>query len=194
MRAVCQLLTPHFFFSLIYTFSRGFFFPAFLYLVAPCGSDSEEDEGSTSCSVPRLQRCLRFGDRPGIRNTSVCAEATPRVHEAGLDPWLSLSCCCARHQRPRQLAFTLIGAGVGQSTAQPRGAAPGSPGALVTFPGRTLAPGPLGRSPAEDTQVCIYMILMKGAVLILRQFRSCRKYFFNVRFIDKSILKIAIQK
>lgn len=36
--------------------------------------------------------------------------ATPGVPEAGLIPWLCLSCCCAHYQRPRQLAFGLTGA------------------------------------------------------------------------------------
>lgn len=90
--------------------------------------------------------------------------ATPRVPEAGLDPWLCLFCFCTHCQRPRQLAFGLIGAGEGQSTAQPGGAARGSPGALVSFPGRTLAPRPLGSSRAEEAPVFIYVLaLKKGA-------------------------------
>ncbi|KAB1264766.1 hypothetical protein Cadr_000019618 [Camelus dromedarius] len=44
------------------------------YLVAPCGSDSE-DEGPASHSVIGRQRCLRFWDRLSIRKiSSVCKQ------------------------------------------------------------------------------------------------------------------------
>lgn len=66
----------------------------------------------------------------------------------------------------------------GQSRAQPKGAARCLSGAWVTFPGRTLAPGPLCFS-AEDAQVCIYLLLVKRVVLIVGQFSSCRRYFLK---------------
>lgn len=105
------------------------------------------------------------------KNLQCMRGATPRVPGAGLDPWLCLSYYCTHHQLPRELAFGLFGAGEraeGQSRAQPRDAAPGPSGALVTFPGRTLAPGPLGP------------FLCGGCTRehdIVRQFRSCRMYF-----------------
>lgn len=67
----------------------------------------------------------------------------------------------AAHTMPRQLAFSLLGAGEGQRRLQPRDAAPGPSGAPVTFPERALAPVPRGRSSAEGAQLYLYTLLMK---------------------------------
>lgn len=135
-----------FLFLFVLYFSQIFVF----YLVAPSGSNSEEDEGSASYRVPGRQPCLCFRDKPSIRKGLRCRRAaTPGV------PWSWLG-SLALSVLPLHPLSTAEAAGTrphwcweGQSTAQ--GCCPCLSGARVTFPGRTLAPDTQQRSSAEDS-------------------------------------------
>lgn len=129
----------------------------FLTRGLPAGA-VRRDEGAASSSVPGLAAMpLLLPGQPSPPEHLQCLRE-PRQGSLQL-AWvlaLSLLLLHTHHQRPWQLALGVRGAGEGQSSAQPGGAAPGFSGASEIFPEKTRAPSPLG-VPVQRSYKCSFM-------------------------------------